>query len=873
MKTCNDRTDSAKTPAPRARLRTPLAIVAVALSLACPATLRADEAAPPDRLPMNLIAAQAVARAAAVDLKLAGNPTPDDFAIALELLKSAVNLAPDNQTIIRLTIEAAASAGDTETVKSLTRRLVKLDPSDTVAQLRAISTNISDLQNADERLKAYDLFLGPKGAEIDASVRSRLALDAALLLRERGDIKGFADRLSQAMQLDPTNQDAATLGLTFYSQTPSATPVGRLDLMLNVLYANPLDPGVYDVITQELLNSGAFTGAARFARLHSRLAGSQNDPSGADQFTRRELAEWNFAGAESLIKQITDGFAKAREAAAAQRKQMEAAGTPPEKLPNLDEAILPFGSQRSLLLAAAAIGDQARVKQFLTDLVQSGRTGAAMLTDPAKRPEGMTEEQVAAKLMDYQSELTWLRLWTGQQIDDAASGVAAIKQGGRDDPDTIARLEGWLAFRRGENETAERLLKPISPADPLATLGLAMLSESRGAKDEAASLFADVVARTPASAAGAFARTRYTTLVGKPPALSETAAKLEQLAAAVPEWLETMPDSPPKIEVLEVMPLRAEISDLERTPVRVTLRNTSPIPLAVGPDGPINSSLMFMPAVEIGQQRIPSLEYVAVASLDRRLRLMPNEQIEVIAWPDMGVLSSTMEILGDRPAKIRWRALQGFELDDQQFYKACAQCQTVDTRALTRRPPPRTDAPAEGLRYSFQTGSPRDMAETALAIKLRVAQPLPSLELSPKEQADLMEALSTRYTALDKETRILLLSLLPNQINMPATARFDQLAAADADEDVLAVELATRVARSDDPVFDSAKVKQSPRLAALAALIKDRQQRGVEHMSRARIKLGEPQPAPAGEPGQGAAPANAPGNAGKGAPPAQPAPR
>src|SRR5690606_22072900 len=115
----------------------------------------------------------------------------------------------------RLLLEAWYAAGDEAKVIEVTREIIRLDPSDTVAQLRLISDRISRYQSVEERQTAFDRLLGESGGAIDPSVRSRLALDDALLARELGDEQRFVERLSMATQLDSSNKPAAVLAATY----------------------------------------------------------------------------------------------------------------------------------------------------------------------------------------------------------------------------------------------------------------------------------------------------------------------------------------------------------------------------------------------------------------------------------------------------------------------------------------------------------------------------------------------------------------------------------------------------------------------------------------------------------------------------------
>jgi tetratricopeptide (TPR) repeat protein len=205
----------------------------------------------------------AMVRVASVDLRVNPSPGIDDYRLALQVLRQAAALDPKNQDILRLAIDAADQAGDAGAAEGLTRELLKIAPDDEPAQLRLISANISRLQSVTARLAAYDNLLGPRGQSLPVAVRSRLAMDAALLHRERGEIEAFASRLSMAASLDSTNREAASLAYTFFAQR-SRDASGRLELLVNLLRADPLDPRTHATLARELLEVGAAEPAVRF---------------------------------------------------------------------------------------------------------------------------------------------------------------------------------------------------------------------------------------------------------------------------------------------------------------------------------------------------------------------------------------------------------------------------------------------------------------------------------------------------------------------------------------------------------------------------------------------------------------------------------
>ena len=77
--------------------------------------------------------ARSSARVAYMELRSRLQPTPDDYLLAETRLGLAQKYAPDDPQLLRSRIRAAWSAGDTARVEALTRRLITLDPLDTVA--------------------------------------------------------------------------------------------------------------------------------------------------------------------------------------------------------------------------------------------------------------------------------------------------------------------------------------------------------------------------------------------------------------------------------------------------------------------------------------------------------------------------------------------------------------------------------------------------------------------------------------------------------------------------------------------------------------------------------------------------------------------
>lgn len=821
-----------KRSAVRVRRRIIWAFAPAVLAL-CAGLAIASEPAPPERQPLEMLAAHAAARAALLDLKIAEPPTLDDYRIAGEILATASTLLPGDQTLLRLRMEAAENAGDDQTVRRIARSLVALDPKDTVALLRVISGVISDLQTVDERLAAYDKFLGESGQGLDDSVRSRLALDAALLYRERGDMDRFAAMLTQAVELDSTNKDAATLALAFYTQRID-DPVGRFEwLLISVLKADPFDQATLAACVRELTAAGAVDGSWRFAKVLRRLADARQLDLAPAEERAYDIAEWNASSAEAVIRRLSTMVETERSRVFEVRRQLQELGQPTEGVPLPESIRLSPSRERVRVLCAAAISDTERAAIMLRELTLSTQAAMVELADSGRRPAEIDDAEADRLRATMQAELVWTRLLAGLELTEAARGLDDLVAAGKTDPETLRRFGAWRLLRSSDAGSARRALE-AAIEDPLCELGLAVLAEKEGNKSEAVRRYFAVTRAIPSELAGSYARTRLKALAGRLPAPTEVAQKLDAMAAEVPTWLEEMVESPRRVIALDVEPLRPGVSPIERTPVRVTLKNISQIPLALGPDKPISSRFLFIPVIEVGPARMLGSEYVHIAGLDRRLRLLKDESVDAIIWPDLGVLSYDLEWVGSSQARIRWRVLQGFEVSSQRMFEPGPGSISAETEPLMRPAVARSNAVYDAMRRAIEVAGPRELSDTLQSLKLQIANPSSGLEFADLDR--LIELLARRFASMDRATKILVMCLLPPSKKVQPCLRIDQLASQDTDEEVLAILLATRVFKADDTVFTSPTVLNSSRLSALAALVKQR----IEQ-DRAAISTREPQ--------------------------------
>lgn len=806
------------------------------------------------------IAARLVARVALADLKLAQAPAERDFRIAADLLEFAHQLDPADADILRLLIQAWTSAGDADRVDELNRKLLALDPRDTVTQLSVVSARINRLQNVDDRLAAYERFLGPEGRSLDASIRSRLAMDAALLKRERGDDAGFASTLATACQLDPTNKDAATLALAYFAERVS-DEVGRFELLTNVLKADPFDPEVHAAIAKELATFGAVRAADRFYNSLAQLRVARGEQMTPQESAEAIVSDWDTNGAEEMIRRLTDNVEGQRAELRSRRQRMIEAGEVLTRIADPAEVRLSIPFERTRVVAAAALGDPELIGYAIEEATESiRRTLDALNAQDPLAEQRLSQEEKDSMARSLRMERVWLRLWSGRTTDLAAAEFEELKADAGVDPLVIRRMAACLKLRQGQLEDAERELKELAAEDVLAAVALGILAEIRGQTGPAAELYTALSRRLAGSIAGAFCRTRVIQLTGKPPAPSDTARELQRLADAIPRTLESMIADPRRFMDVRVEVIGTETRLLDKILIKFTIENTSRFPLAMGPEKPLNTRFMLAPIIDIGVERmgLPSLQ--EVVWLNRRLRMMPGERFEATVWADSGVLGSILQRIGGSSARVRWRVLQGFRLNREGFYDPGPLCLTSETATIARPVVLRNGAEMSSLIGWIEKGTPREMAESILALIERLSTQKPGEStITQEDVVAAIQAMVNRYRSADLAEKAILLALCPSAMQLPPATSLDAAAIQDPDDGLVKFILGTRVPVPTSPALAPDAWSTRPSVQTYCDLVRERLETGVKTI--ATIGGRDPGDAPAPQPAPNA-PSPAPANPG-----------
>ncbi len=775
-------------------------------------------------------AAEAMEIVAGLDLSLNSPVAPADYLMAMYLLDMALELNPADADLARSVAEAAWMAGEHEELIKATRVVVQNDPSDTVAQLRLISAVVNREQTVEARIEAYQRFLGDKGESIDASVRSRLALDMALLERERGNEVGFLTALRTSAKLDPANKEAQSLVAQQYSLKIKESST-RLKLQLRVLYADPLDPNVHFSIARMCATEGATDEAWRFLQsgilIHRIDSGTI---SGVLQEQQLSLL-WQYEGPQAILDRLNPSLADERKTLQAKIETRIAAAEPIDDLQDPLDIRYEPGTDRIRLLAAMILEDQETVDSVLMDL----QRGLVAYYNEVKEQMEARGADRGALLGAYLTEVITfqtMRAIVGVDAEIIKNDVANII---KDSPELIRffrPFEPFSQFASGEYEGARKsALERLSRSAPRDLL-IGLSTERLGEIDDAVEIYTQLALDYPLEAVGAFARTRLDDLTDGQEQITPEGELMREILAGVPAWFDKMITNPENTMNLNITPTKSAFDADESAGLVIRLSNLSTLPLALGSSHPIDSNMLIVPGFREVNDEFKGTGRAKVVDLGRRFRLKPLEELVVTINPDSIQTRWLLQTQPQSAIRQRWRILQGFKPMAMGGIVNSPFSLVSESPLVERRVLGQAGASADDLIQGIQSSDLVEFRRSVLGAGAILYNPTRRPELSEADLDRIVDALGVRYAQVDTTTKVWMLGVLPTKIASPAMAPFDEqvqrmltsdsLIDPDIEPVLVAMVLMTRVEALDSSVLEVARMHRDGRIGWMADLIAER---------------------------------------------------
>jgi len=764
------------------------------------------------------VLASQMSRVALLDLRSIASPQANDYGVAALLLELAGRAQPNDVELVRRRAEAAWNWGDQSALEGATRRILELDPSDTMAQLRLLSARFNALQTVEEKLAAFDR--AGEAKSLDGSVRSRFLLDAALLAREQGDEVGFAKRLSRAIELDSTNKDAAVLALTFF-ESRRDDRWGRLDLTTNLLLADPLDPQIHARLVREFASGGAYEQARRFMRNIAALLTQGGLSAPADTALETTVLDILCDGPQRTYADLNARLKRVREQIAKHLKALEEANQPTEGLPKPEEIRLDMDQEAIRLLCATMMGDQPGLDTSIEELSQTAAKNVERLKDPLQRPADMDDETAAKYQRIAIARVQMWRLALGIALDKVDADLAAALGSEPDTVMDVAAIRAMVAARAGEHDKALALVDGAEDEDPWLNVASGVAFEKKGDIAGAIAVLRKGQEAGPLSPQGALAGVladRLETAHGIPASAERAATKagMEEHARSIERWVDQMAREARWHQAIGVSLDTPEADALSPAYATIRVKNTSSRPLALGAGKPINSRLLIAQSLDAAGRSLNVLASAEVVDAQRRLRLLPGESVEVRYALDDGPSGWLLETMSGSAGQIRLRIVQGFEVKSTGAREPGPGCLETWSSAFTRRPLAEARLRSGDLVRLVTASTPQSLPNVLIAARAHVVMP-------PAEGSlDVVKALAERYPALTPHERALVVAVMPPAVEMPELKPLDEVIALESDPIVLGIAIVTRASSAESPLVVAGKACADETVRRLAELHAER---------------------------------------------------
>jgi hypothetical protein len=525
---------------------------------------------------------------------------------ATVLLQFADQLAPGDLRTLHLLAQTAQAAAKTSVRRAALRQIIAADPGDLVAQVQYIDLLADDSQKAEDRIAFYKRMLAQ--TDLDAQVRSEVALRLARLAEARGDAAACRDFLGQAVKLNDVNVGALRdlVRLAAAEDAGSEAASDHLKALVNLLAANPYQPDAWLTVARIAQSAGIHDRAAEFldtAADQYRLDG--NIPAG-DLYLDLAI-EFALAGRP----------AQARDLAS--------------KLANLPDAPL-----------AALLVDELLARQKLP------ASASPLALQPATRApeirkrlaELARDPQEAAALADAAgADLTILPIPgpdTPAWIDAYAKFVTP------EDP-TLIRLKGWLLYRQNKLEQAQTLFEKT--ADPLAQLCRARILLATGHAAMANQILQGLWNTNPSgllalqialTADHPDLQALHLTLVD-----STQARQVRPLIARLTPALANLHRQPQEAQVVALNLRQLAVGFAEPALLQTRITNALDRAVPVGPDGLVKTTVGLAAAARAGAST--PLGLYALEDIQRVFRLESHQMTETTLRADQGRLANFLE--------------------------------------------------------------------------------------------------------------------------------------------------------------------------------------------------------------------------------------
>ncbi len=671
--------------------------------------------------------------------------------------------------------------------------ITRLDPGNEVIRLQRLLFLIDEKQTEEKRVAAFEVLLDPANTRvIGKKVSARLSLKLAQLLYRTGDIEGYLKYLALAIELDPFFPAATS---EFAGYLDSSDPESRIELLIAALIANPLEAIFAAQIGAQALDVGDFSSAARMIGL-ARSSAQSRGMELSEYALLQARSLWGAGRIEEAERVLSQYELWEKKAVQREAKLADSLLTDTE-LQALEPPVNPsMALLQSVMLMDS--GDKQKHRTFVDETLMS-----FVLSLELEGLEGAEDPQALATQAQDLIEMIAFAAWQGedsevmQSLIDELSGLVELSDV------QVTLYDAWKQFAKGRYESALTTLEsiPEDDRDILGLLCMSQASERLGNIKQAARIWLRIVNEAPGSLVGIWARKRLETTLDTTVPISDRARRMSELISEIPAAVDRILRNRERAYSMLIEPVVDPITPFQPMKYRLTIRNRSGIPLAIGPNGSLKGQVAFLPSYTVvGMQgNMPTENFVE--SISRKFSIEPSESLEFdvnIATSDLGHRLNLSTLQG---SNISLRVISNFDYNAQAMKVVPGLFSNVATSSLLRvdgvpnGKPWRRDALASARRLDgFQ--SIKDLALLLMAATESLVNEDEN-SFSPEMEAfreEVLDLYTRTWSNAPEMVRAWLASVLPGGLDSyPELSTINTLVVLDDAPLVVAVTLVNKV--------------------------------------------------------------------------------
>ena len=590
--------------------------------------------------------------------------------MAAALLEVATDIGTDSLPAWRKQMQLASAMRDdipgAEALEMESNDVIaRLDPTDQVARLRQILLRIAQRQTAEERIEGYNSFLTPEAVKtIGPIMASRIAFDLALLEKRTGDTEAYIQAVARSVELDPHFPPSVASAAGFFRMVSDSVEA-EVELLIAAVTADPLNGTLMRGLGKVLLRNGAYESAAKVLKLALELTNTST-LLGRSIIEDYAIALWGAGESERAVEFLNR---KQRDRVAGLLSLMQNRDMDQDRHSFLKSD--PAPTPELALLKAAILSDSQDItilEAFQPELERAFTFQEKLFQEDIAVARDNNQAQqmnlMIAGLASLFADQAWARLWCNLDVKTVPDLIDQALSSNMIDQGQSEVLKGWLAYREGRLDDARAILEPIAENTPFAASGLALVEHAQGNVQAAARLFLKVYSDVPGTAIGLWSRGELGRILGSTISPPQGAAQLEQLAAQMPKSVSRIVNNPKTAIAVSITPMEKPLNYFDPLKVKVRLRNTTGIPLAIGKNCPIEPTLAIIPQITAAAVEVPPIAPL-VFSTERSLQIPANDGVEFELDLSATLLGTLLNNISLQGATVRLRCVVNFKVVEQ----------------------------------------------------------------------------------------------------------------------------------------------------------------------------------------------------------------